>query len=162
MADTPGRRDELARLTLESVDLEERRVLVEGKGRKERYMYFGAVTTKALSRYKAQRDALDVRTGDWWVDCQGQPINGDWLYRMLKRLGKRAGMPGLHPHMFRHTFSVRMMEADVPLPTLEVMGGWERIPKTYLGRWGTGRQGPRTGGCRRRIGWPAGGMAPVS
>jgi site-specific recombinase XerD len=136
MADTPGRRHELARLTLESVDLKGRRVLVEGKGRRERYMYFGAVTTKALTRYKARRDALESRTGDWWVDCHGSPMNQDWLYRMLKRLGKRAGIPGLHPHMFRHTFSVNMIEADVPLPTLEVMGGWERIPKTYLATLG--------------------------
>ena len=24
-----------------------------------------------------------------------------------------------------------MIEADVPLPTLEVMGGWKRLPQTY-------------------------------
>jgi integrase len=48
-------------------------------------------------------------------------MNHDWFYRMLKWLGKWAGIPGLHPHMFRHTFSVRMIEEEVPLPTLEVM-----------------------------------------
>ncbi len=58
--DTPGQRDELARLTVASVDLKERRVLVEGKGRKERYMYFESVTTKALGRSKAYRYALDA------------------------------------------------------------------------------------------------------
>ena len=136
MMDCPGRRDELFRLTVESVDLKERRVLVEGKGRKERYMYFGAVTTKALSRYKVRRDALDPRTSDWWVDCHGSPVGRSWVYQVVKVLGKRAGIPDLHPHMFRHTFSINMIEADVPLPTLEVMGGWERIPKTYLATLG--------------------------
>ena len=63
-------------------------------------------------------------------------MSHDWLHRMLKRPGGRAGIPNLHPHTFRHTFSVRMIESDVPLPTLEVMGGWARIPQTYLATLG--------------------------
>ena len=64
LMDTPGRQDELARLTLKNVDFRERRVLVEGKGRKERYMYLGAVTTKAMTRYWKLRDALAPLTDD--------------------------------------------------------------------------------------------------
>ena len=92
-------------------------------------MYIGAVTTKAMGRYKMLRDAL---VPDWWVDTQGNAMANNWLYLMLQRLSARAGFPGLHPHQFRHTFSINMIEADVPLPTLEVMGGWSRIPQTYL------------------------------
>ena len=39
--DTPGRKAEIALLTVDDVDLRERRVLVTRKGRKERYMYMG-------------------------------------------------------------------------------------------------------------------------
>jgi integrase len=60
----------------------------------------------------------------------------NWLYLMLKRLSERAGIPGLHSHQFRHTFSINMIEAEVPLPTLEVMGGWSKIPQTYLATLG--------------------------
>ena len=84
-------------------------------------MYLGAVG--AMARYRVQRDALEPWTGDWKVDYQGRPMLDGWLYLMLKRLGNRAGLPRLHPHMFRHTFSINMIEANVPLPTLEVMGG---------------------------------------
>ena len=69
--DTPGQRDELARLTLKNVDLRERRVLVEGKGRKKQYMYLGAVTTKAMTRYWKLRDALDPLT-------EGYPRRTGW------------------------------------------------------------------------------------
>ena len=136
LKDTPGRKQEIARLTTETVDLRERRVLVEGKGRKERYMYLGTVTTKAMAQYKLRRDALNPLTNAWWVDVQGMEMQDDWLYRMLKRLCDRAGIPRIHPHQFRHTFAVGMIEADVPLPTLEVMGGWSRIPQTYLATLG--------------------------
>ena len=136
LIDTPGRREEIARITVDHVDLQERRVLVEGKGRRERYMYLGAVSTRAMSRYKIQRDALDPVTNDWWVDCHGNPIAENWLYRMLRRLSVRAGIPAVHPHQFRHTFSINMIENNVPLPTLEVMGGWTKIPDTYLATLG--------------------------
>ena len=134
--DTPGRRQEITRLTVDAVDPRDRRVLVEGKGRKERYLYIGAVTTNGMGRYKMLRDALEPWTDDWWVDTQGKPMGNNWLYLMLQRLSDRAGFPGLHPHQFRHTFSINMIEADVPLPTLEVMGGWSRIPQTYLATLG--------------------------
>ncbi len=134
--DTPGRRHEIARLTVDRVDLKERRVLVEGKGRKERFMYLGAVTTRAMMKYKTARDGLGPWTDDWWVDWLGNGMRDNWLYLMLKRVGERAGIQGLHPHQFRHTFSINMIESNVPLPTLEVMGGWERIPQTYLATLG--------------------------
>ena len=134
--DTPARRNEIARLTLQNVDLKERRILVEGKGRKERYMYLGAVTVRALTLYKSERDALFPGTDDWWVDTQGYSLRDDWLNFMLKRVCARANIPPIHPHQFRHTFSITMIEADVPLPTLEVMGGWAKIPDTYLATLG--------------------------
>ena len=133
--------------------LRERRVLVEGKGRKERYMYIGAATSKAMGRYKMLRDSLEPWTDDWWVDAQGKPMGDNWLYLMLKRLSDRAGIPGLHPHQFRHTFSINMIEADVPLPTLEVMGGWSRIPQTYLATLGDRAARQPTEEYRRRTAW---------
>ena len=135
--DTPARRSEVARLTTPRVDLVERRVLVEGKGRKERYMYLGAVTVRAMVRYQSARDALSPTSEDWWVDSQGRPFyRDDWINSMLRSACDRARLPYFHPHQFRHTFSIAMIEAEVPLPTLEVMGGWARIPQTYLATLG--------------------------
>ena len=131
-ADTPGRREEVSRLRVKDVDLDRTRVFVLGKGRKERYMPLGSITVRALRRYKAARDALEPDTDSWWVDAQGHGMRPDWIYQMIKRLALRAGVPELHPHRFRHTFAIKTMQAQVPLPILEVMGGWSRIPKTYL------------------------------
>lgn len=33
-------------------------------------------------------------------------MNRDSLRHLLKNLGKRAGVIGVHPHRFRHTFAV--------------------------------------------------------
>ena len=63
-------------------------------------------------------------------------MSSSWVYQALRRIAKKAGVSGLHPHQFRHTFSIAMIEADVPLPTLEVMGRWAKIPETYLATLG--------------------------
>ena len=134
--DTPGRNGEIGGLRTDQVNLKERRIMVEGKGRKERYMYLGAVTVRALGRYQVLRDSLAQATDCWWVNSVGGAMSADWVYSGLKRIARRAGVEGLHPHRFRHTFSIAMIEGGVPLPTLEVMGGWEKIPDTYLATLG--------------------------
>jgi site-specific recombinase XerD len=136
LADTPGRREELGALTVDDVDLSRRRIRVDGKGRKQRYMYMGSVTLKEMLRYRAFRDALHPAGPGWWVDSQGNGMHPDWLYRMLKRLARRAGVEGMHPHRFRHTFAVKALMAGIPTTTVEVMGGWERIPRTYVATLG--------------------------
>ncbi len=85
-----------------------------------------------VRRYLEARRELDPDTDDFWVDPDGKPMQGKWLYDVLRRYGDQAGIPDLHPHRFRHTFVVAMIRAGVPVSVVEVMGGWERIPKTYL------------------------------
>ncbi len=135
---TGGRKEEISSLAIQMVRLEEKRILVDGKGKKQRWLWLYEVTEQALGRYQTAREALKPATDAWWVDCQGKPMveNSVWVYNMLKRLGKRAGIEGLHPHRFRHTWATAMVEAEVSLPILEHMGGWSRIPKTYLATLG--------------------------
>ena len=111
-ADTPGRREEISRLRVRDVDLERRRVFVLGK----RHMPLGAVTVRALLRYAA-RETIGPETDACWADAQGCGMKPDWVYRILKRLARRAGVPDLHPHRFRHTFAIKTMRAQVPVPS---------------------------------------------
>ena len=46
--DTPGRRDEVATLDLDGVDLDAGTIMVMGKGRKERYMPIGDTARSVL------------------------------------------------------------------------------------------------------------------
>ena len=126
------RREGLAGLEVDDIDLQGRCALVMEKGRKQRYLDFGNTTAKALWRYLAEREKLQPAVDDLWVDANGNAMLTTWVYEMLKRLGKRAGVSNLHTHRFRHTFAVTMIEEGTPLPILEGMAGWKKAPKTYL------------------------------
>jgi integrase len=51
---------------------------------------------------------------------------------MLERLAKRAGLPGLHPHQFRHTYAINALRSGMPERVLMLSGGWKKIPETYF------------------------------
>ena len=130
--DTPGRLAEVSTLDVADVNLEEGMLKVLGKGRKERWMPIGAMCREALWDYLRAREARRPRTDRLWVSTDGRPIEPNALYLMLKRLGLRSGVPGLHPHRFRHTFSVSWLRQQGGEQMLRIIGGWRRIPETYL------------------------------
>ncbi len=129
--DTPGRRKEIALLGVGDVDLDEGAVLVMGKGRRERWMPVGDVTRSILWAYLQTRDAIGPRCSALWISEHGEAMQPGWLYLMLKRLGKRAGISGLHTHRFRHSYAMNALRNGMPERVLEMIGGWRKIPDTY-------------------------------
>ena len=130
--DTPGRRSEIAMLAVDGVDLEDGTVLVMGKGRRERWMPIGDVVRSVLWKYLQARAAIRPQAGALWVSEHGQVMQPGWLYLMLKRLGKRAGIPNLHTHRFRHSYAINALRNGMPERVLQLVGGWRKIPDTYF------------------------------
>ncbi len=130
--DTPARRGELEGMTVERVDLSEGLVRVVGKGDSEREMAFGPATGAALADWLEARVAAGPLSGSVWINMQGGPLGGDAIYRIFRRLGERAGIPGASVHRFRHTFAMRWLRAGANERYLRSVGGWRRIPDTYF------------------------------
>jgi integrase/recombinase XerC len=134
--DTPARKSEMAGLRVQDVDLEEQRILVFGKGGKERFMPIGPSTAALVHEYLMARAGLYPNVPDLWVDCRGLGMLPNWVHLMMRRLALRAGVPNMRLHRFRHTFAYRMIRARVPVRLVEIIGGWSRIPPTYLSALG--------------------------
>ena len=130
--DTPGRLAEISEIRLDDLDLEKGAVLVMGKGRRERWMPIGDVAASVLCDYLQHRESLFPRTGALWVTEHGKAIMPNGIFQVLKRLGKRAGIPDLHTHRFRHSYAINAMRAGMPERVLQIVGGWKKIPDTYF------------------------------
>lgn len=130
--DSPVRRGELASMTINGTDLDAGMIVVMGKGRRERWLPLGATATAALWDYMVLRRKLRTEANALWVSIEGVAIIPNSLYRTIKRLGERADIPDLHTHRFRHSYAVNALRAGMSEPMLRLVGGWKKIPDTYL------------------------------
>ena len=132
LVDTPGRLNEIATIRLDDVFLVEEKIQIMGKGRRQRFMPIGKAAQRALEDYLEVRETLAPVTHDVWISEAGKAMHPNWIYQLLKRLKKRAEIPRLHPHMFRHTYATGSLRREMPDEVLKIIGGWKKIPETYF------------------------------
>ncbi|MBN2004672.1 MAG: site-specific integrase [Anaerolineae bacterium] len=90
---------------------------------------------RAIWRYMATRpDYTLVQPLFASDDGDTIPLNRNALYRLLSRLGKRAGVNNCHPHRFRHTFAIEFLRNGGDIYSLQRMMGHSTLEmvKTYL------------------------------
>lgn len=92
-------------------------------------MPLGETSLLALWDYLRVRSS---RLPHLWLDEHGHSLVAQGIYMLLKRLGKRAGIPNLHTHRFRHTFATGYLRSGGSERYLRIVGGWRRIPDTYF------------------------------
>lgn len=119
------RASEIARLLDEGVDLAHDLVLIDGKGRKQRWVVLSPETARAFSRYRRargrRRDAGQHR--EFFLGLRG-PMTSRGIANMLDRRARQAGLSHKHPHMFRHAASVSGRRAGLPDTVIAHMNGW--------------------------------------
>ena len=92
----------------------------------------GATATAALWEYLAVRRKIRTETDALWLSGQGGAMGATVLYRTVKRRDEKADIPDLHTHRFRHSYAVNALRAGMSEPMLRLVGGWKKIPPTYL------------------------------
>ena len=134
LLDTGIRASELCTLTLGNTFIEDSYIKVLGKGHKERIIPFGATTKKAILRYTHtfRPEPFHAGIDELILSIDGKPITRNGLGQAIKRLGKKAGVPRLHPHLFRHTFSVRYLINGGDVMTLKLMLGHTTLDVTQM------------------------------
>jgi site-specific recombinase XerD len=116
---------EISGLDVTDVDFEQGVLNVLGKGRRGRAAPFGAKTADALRRYLRAR-AKHPKAGGTealWLSRQGA-MTSSGLSQMLERRGDQAGVKGVHPHRFRHSFANSWLASGGQETDLMRLAGW--------------------------------------
>ena len=129
LASTGMRVGELVHLNRADIDFDNRECIVFGKGGKERKAYFDARTKIHLRRYLDERDDENPAL---FVTLQ-QPharlkISGVEI--RLRQLGRRLGIPCVHPHKFRRTLATVAIDKGMPVEQVQQLLGHSKIDTT--------------------------------
>lgn len=131
MFDSGLRRHEIVSLQSEQVHLEDKYLIVNGKGNKQRIVPIGATTGAHIRKYIR---TYTPGTGSFFTQEDGTPITDDTLKDLFRKLKGRAGIPRLHPHLLRHTFATRYLENGGDIYSLQAILGHTSLEmvKRYL------------------------------
>ncbi|MCH7483118.1 MAG: tyrosine-type recombinase/integrase [Chloroflexi bacterium] len=122
LAYTGMRRSEAIKLRVSDVNLREGKLLVrDGKGGKDRVIPLHDTVAPLLAGL-----------------CEGQPkrakvfrgISERRVTRMVSKVANACGVPGWHPHAFRHAFATRLVERGATLPEVQELLGHADIETT--------------------------------
>ena len=109
LLDTGIRAGELTRLRVGDVNLENGEVYIHPfhmKKSHSRTTYLGKITRKVLWHYIVCREG--VRPDEvLFVTSSNRSMTWQRVLNLLSRLGKSAGINGVHPHRFRHTVAIQ-------------------------------------------------------
>ena len=68
----------------------------------------------------------------FFMPCRpDSPITSRQVERIIKDAGIKAGIPGLHPHIFRHTI-LTLLSKKVDLPTVQAFAGHRSLQSTQV------------------------------
>lgn len=128
MVETGTRAGECVALEVADVDLTAGTAVVRrGKGGKGRLVPFGPQTARAIDRYRRARASHRLAsTPALWLGDRGKEFTYAALHKALKERAARAGIPGFHPHLLRHTAAHRWLAAGGSEGGLMAVAGWSK------------------------------------
>lgn len=126
------RLDEAQKLDIADIDWTNRKVMVIGKGNKERPVYLNARAILHLRKYLASRK--DSNPALFVSDRQPHDRLGRRaIERCFSELGKRAGITkAVYPHLLRHTTATTMLQNGASLAEVQHLLGHENPATTQI------------------------------
>lgn len=120
---------ELVQLNRTDIDFGRRECIVNGKGNKQRKVYFDAKTKVHIEKYLEQRkDDCPALFCSLLAPHKRLEISGVEI--ALRNIGRKAGIGKVHPHKFRRTVATKAIDKGMPIEQVQRMLGHSQIDTT--------------------------------
>lgn len=135
---TGCRISELVRINLDDVDFNRSRILVHGKGRKDRFVFLGRQALAALHAYLPVRTARLRRAGRHdekavVLNANGRRITQRGVAGIIqKRVVERGIAKPVSPHTFRHSFATHILDHGADIRIVQELLGHSSLSTTQV------------------------------
>ena len=130
------RLSEICKLNMEDLDTKERTCVVSGKGNKTRIVPVGKKAIQAIRDWFMYRSELKqskaTSTNAIFLNNKGNRISPRSIQLRLEKLCLMRGLPGINPHMLRHSFASHVLESSGDLRAVQEMLGHSDIGTTQI------------------------------
>ena len=133
---TGCRVSEAVALNVTDLDLVQRRVVVRGKGKKERNVFLGSAARRALTAYLEQRKArFPARRAETalFVNTRGGRLTDRGVRHILDgHLDRLAFGRKVSPHTFRHSFATHILNSGADIRIVQELLGHASLSTTQV------------------------------
>ncbi|MGQ9614818.1 MAG: site-specific tyrosine recombinase XerD [Spirochaetota bacterium] len=127
---------ELVELRMGSIDLQEKCLLVYGKGKKERVVPFGERAEELLRRYLdwGRGAILKHKSSEFlFLNSRGEQLGRKGLWKIIKNYARVSGIrKNIKPHILRHSFATHLIQNGADLRVVQELLGHSDISTTQI------------------------------
>lgn len=113
------------------------KVLVTGKGDKDRFIYLTPDVKELLQTYLPLREGMLLKrngsTNGLFLDFKGERLTTRGVYYLINKRIKEAGVDKkVSPHTFRHTFATHLLNEGADIRIVQELLGHKSISTTQI------------------------------
>lgn len=133
---TGCRLSELLTMKLSDLELERERILIKGKGSKERYLFVNPPTIALIEYYlpkRAQFLGFNTKITTLLVGMRKRELSASSVHSIFEKVGRQVGISGAFtPHMIRHSFATHLLDNEAGIRVVQQLLGHSSISTTQI------------------------------
>lgn len=131
---TGVRVSELVNIKMKDINFNEKRILILGKGNKERYVLYGNTLQELLELYlKNSREVLNKNSEYLILNKNGEKITDRGIRLIINKILRKGELDyHVSPHTLRHTFATHMLENGADLKSVQELLGHSSMSTTQI------------------------------
>lgn len=126
---------EITNIKLKDISLSNKTIIIDGKGNKQRIVYFGSICLNLLKKYiDSSYPILNQNNSDYLLLSKtGKKINEREIRKVVDDASSIAGIKiKISPHVLRHTFATHMLTSGADLRSVQELLGHENLSTTQV------------------------------
>lgn len=124
---------ELCNLKLDDIDWKNAEIIVKkGKGGKDRIIPVEIKVLKGIN-YPSLKNYIKLwrfPVGDTVFTTENSAIKTVYIRKRIKDIAKKAGVPWIHPHSFRHFYATNLLKSGARLTIVQQLLGHAKLSST--------------------------------